>query len=251
MRTAELRARIARGDRLVGTFIKIAEVTVIEVLARSGLDFLCIDAEHAGWDRGRMDACLAVARALDMPVLVRVGAPTAPDILQALDAGAVGVVVPHVVSAQMAAAVARSAHFGPGGRGFAGSSRWAGFATRPMADVLDQDGQTVVIAQIEDPEAVEAVEEIAAVPGIDALFAGPADLTVGYGGRSLGTPELTAALARIGAAARKAGKGYAGWVPDAAQAAVWAEYGMSIFVVGSDHTFLRAGAAMAARDVGS
>jgi 2-keto-3-deoxy-L-rhamnonate aldolase RhmA len=61
---------------------------MVEVLARSGLDFLCLDAEHAPFDRARLDSCLAVARALDFPILVRVPSSLPQDILQALDAGA-------------------------------------------------------------------------------------------------------------------------------------------------------------------
>lgn len=237
-RTAGLRARMLGGERLIGTFVKTPEVTVIEVLAHAGMDLVCLDAEHCAWDRGRMDACLAVARALDLPAVVRVGAGTAQDILQALDAGAVGVVVPHVDSAAKAAAVARAAHFGRGGRGFAGSTRWAGFATRSMAEVLAQDRETIVMVQIEEPEGVEAVEAIAAVPGVDALFAGPADLSVGYGHSALGSAELDAALRRIGVAAKAAGRACATWVPDAATAADWRPYGMGVWFVGSDHALM-------------
>jgi 2-keto-3-deoxy-L-rhamnonate aldolase RhmA len=237
------------GHTLCGTFVKMADVTVIEVLAQSGLDFLCIDGEHAGWGRDRLDACLAVARALDMPTLMRVPAGSPDHILMALDAGAVGVVVPHVDSVAKARSIAQAAHFGRGGRGFAGSTRWAGFATRTMADVLAQDQQTIVIAQIEEPEGVDAAAGIAAVPGIDGLFAGPADLTVGYGLTALGTPELMEALAKIGEAAKGAGKAYVTWVPDAKTARDWACHGMTTFVVGSDQTFMRAGAAAAAREV--
>jgi len=249
MRTAGLKARMAAGDVLAGTFVKIPDVTVIEVLAQSGLDFLVLDAEHASWDRRSLDAALAVARALDFPVLLRVGAGSPKDILQALDAGAVGIVVPHVDSVAKAEEIVQAAHFGRGGRGFAGSTRWAGFATRPMADILAQDSETIVIAQIEEPEGVDAIAGIAAVPGIDALFAGPADLTVGYGLRVMGSPELEAALAQIGAACATAGKTFVSWVPDAARAAQWSAYGMRMFVIASDHTWLRAGAAEAARGV--
>ena len=250
MRTAELRQRMRGGEVLTGTFVKMADVTVVEVLAHSGFDFLILDAEHAAFDRARLDACLAVARALDVPCLVRVLSATPAAVLAALDAGAVGVVVPHVANVEIARQVAAAAHFGRGGRGFAGSTRWAGFATRPMAEVLDQDAETVVVAQIEEPEGVEAAEEIAAVEGIDALFAGPADLTVGYGEREMGSEALTKALDRIGAAARGAGKGYASWVPDAAAALDWqARHGVHVFVLASDHAFLRAGAAREVRAI--
>ena len=244
MRTSGLRERIRTGARLAGTFVKMADVTVVEVLATSGLDFLVLDAEHAAWDRGRLDACLAVGRALDMPCLVRVPDAAPSSLLMALDAGAVGVVVPHVASRAIAEGVARAAHFGRGGRGYAGSTRWAGFATRPMAEVLGQDAETIVIAQIEEPEGVEDCASIAAVDGIDALFAGPADLTVGYGETAMGSDVLNEALTRIGRAARQAGKGYVSWVPDAATALAWEQaHGLHVFVLGSDHSFLRAGAA--------
>lgn len=249
MRTANLRARLLGRERLAGTFVKTAEVTVVEVLASSGLDFIVLDAEHAGFDRGRLDACLAVARALDFPALVRLSSGSQENILMALDAGAVGVVVPHVDSLEKAQAVANAAHFGRGGRGFAGSTRWAQFATRPMEDVLDQDAQTIVMAQIEEPEGVEVCEGIAAIDGIDALFAGPADLTVGYGHRNIDNPDLPVALERIGAACAAGGKAYVTWVPDAAKAAQWSSFGVTSFVVASEHTWMRQGAMAAAKGI--
>jgi 2-keto-3-deoxy-L-rhamnonate aldolase RhmA len=249
MRTANLRVRVLGRERLASTFVKTAEVTVIEVLATSGLDFIVLDGEHGGYDRGRLDACLALCRALDFPALVRIPSASDETILMALDAGAVGVVVPHVDSVQKAQAIAKAAHFGRGGRGFAGSTRWAGFATRAMGDVLDQDAQTIVMAQIEEPEGVEACEAIAAITGIDALFAGPADLSVGYGHRSQDNPDLPMALERIGRACAENDKGYVSWVPDAAKAAQWARYAMTGFVVASEHTWMRQGAAAAATGI--
>ncbi|WP_377507174.1 HpcH/HpaI aldolase/citrate lyase family protein [Octadecabacter sp. R77987] len=249
MRTAQLRHRILAVDNLAGTFVKTPEVTVVEVLARSGLDFICLDGEHAAFDRGRLDACLAVCRAMDFPALVRISSASEENVLMALDAGAVGIVVPHVDSVEKAEKLAKAAHFGDGGRGFAGSTRWAGFATRAMGDVLDQDAQTIVIAQIEEPAGVEACEGIAAIDGIDALFAGPADLSVGYGHRSQDNPDLPKALERIGKACAAHGKGYVSWVPDGAKAQEWAAYGMNVFVVASEHTWMRQGAASAAAAV--
>lgn len=249
MRTATLRSRLLARETLASTFTKTAEVTVIEVLATSGLDFIILDAEHAGFDRGRLDACLAVARALDFPTLVRVPSGSQENIQMVLDAGAVGVVVPHVDSVKKAQAIATSAHFGRGGRGFAGSTRWAEFATRPMGDVLDQDTQTIVMAQIEEPEGVDACEDIAAIDGIDALFAGPADLTVGYGHRSQDNPDLPAALARVGKACSTHGKAYVTWVGDAALAKDWAKFEVTAFVVASEHTWMRQGAVAAAKGI--
>lgn len=249
MRTANLRKRLLAREIMASTFVKTAEVTVIEVLATSGLDFIVLDGEHCGFDRGRLDACLAVARALDFPALVRISSASPENVLMALDAGAVGVVVPHVDSVEKAQDLAKSAHFGRGGRGFAGSTRWAGFTVQSMDAVLAQDSQTIVMAQIEEPEGVEVCEGIAAIDGIDALFAGPADLSVGYGHASQDNPDLPAALERVGKACAANGKAYVSWVPDAAKAADWQQYGMTAYVVASEHTWMRQGAMATAKGV--
>lgn len=246
---ATFRDRMLAGELLAGTFVKTPAHEMVEVLARSGLDFLCLDAEHAPFDRGRMDACLAVARAMDFPVLVRVGSASAENILQALDAGATGVVCPHVTSAARAAEIARWARFGHGGRGYAGSTRWAGFATRAMGDVLAEAKDTVVIAQIEEPEGVAEAEGIAATEGIDGVFIGPADLSVAYGKTDQSSPELRAAIEAVGQAAKAAGKAYMSFVPDAAKAAEWRGFGMTMFFIASEHAWMLAGAREAARGI--
>jgi 2-keto-3-deoxy-L-rhamnonate aldolase RhmA len=245
---ADFKARIASGEPLAGTFVKTPAVPVIEVLAQSGLDFVCLDAEHAPFDRTTMDNCVAVARALDFPVLIRVGDGSPREILQALDYGAVGVVVPHVETVKQAKAVVRAAHFGLGGRGFAGSTRWAGYATRPMADVLARSAaETVVLPQIEEPAAVEVCEEIAALDGVDGLFVGPTDLSVGYGHDTADNPDIKAALTRVGAACKASGKAYVSFVTNGEAAQAWArDYGVQVFCIASEHSWIRAGAAQVA-----
>ncbi|EPX81293.1 HpcH/HpaI aldolase family protein [Litoreibacter arenae] len=240
---ADFKARMASGERLLGTFVKTPSVEIVEILAKSGLDFICLDAEHAPWDRMRLDACLAVARALDFPTMVRVPSGGVDDILKVMDAGAVGIVVPHVDSAEKARAIAKAARFGHGGRGFAGSTRWAGYATRPMAEILEQSRtETVVIAQIEEPEGVEDIAGIAGAEGVDGVFIGPADLSVAYGATSVDNDELKAAMTKVGEAARKAGVAYVTWVPNAHAAKAWEGYGFNVFVMGSEHAWMLAGA---------
>lgn len=246
---ADFKAEMAARARLVGTFVKTASYEVVEVLALSGLDFICLDAEHAPFDRARLDACIAIARAKGLPCLVRVAENSAAQVLQALDMGADGIVVPHICSADEAAALVKSARFGHGGRGFAGSTRGAGWATRSMGDVLADGDKPIVIAQIEDPEGVEACEDIAATPGLDGLFLGPADLTVAYGGPEAGRPAMLEALARVGKAAAQSGKSYMTFVTGADQARDWAAHGVHMFFVGSEQGFMLAGARSAAASV--
>lgn len=251
MRHTTFRRDLTGGKPLVGTFMKTPAIDVLEALIHGGLDFVCLDGEHAPFDRAAMNACGALARASGLPLLVRVPEATAAEIGGALDLGAVGVVVPHVTDAAMAREVARVARFGPGGRGFAGSTRWAGLGGADMASLLARSrDETVVIAQIEDPEAVVAADEIAGTDGIDALFLGPADLSVALGKTDQTSAELQAALASVGRAARTAGKGYATFVTDAAAGRALAQHGVNAWFVASELAWIVAGARAAKAGLG-
>ncbi|MBQ58288.1 aldolase [bacterium] len=243
MRIQSFKSRMASRAMMAGTFLKTPAYELVEVLATSDLDFICIDMEHSPFDRGRADACLAVARALDFPVLVRVSHFSSETVLQALDMGAVGIVAPHITSAAQATNLAKLCHFGNGGRGFAGATRWAGYGKQTMSEVLSQSArETVVVAQIEEPEALTNVEKIAAVDGIDGLFLGPSDMSVSMGHTDTNSLDLLNALKRTGDAAKKASKAYMTFVPNAAKAADWAQYGAHMFFVGSEHGWMKAGA---------
>lgn len=244
--TTNLRDRMLAGDILAGTFMKTPAFQLVEVLALSGMDFLCLDAEHAPFDRGDADACLGMARALGLPTLVRVPDGADSTILIALDAGATGVIVPHVYSVDKAESIARASRFGHGGRGYAGSHRWAGYATRSMADVMAQSkSETIVIGQIEEPEAVEAIDDIAAVDGLDGLFVGPADLAVGYGLTDPAAPQVRDAIGKVGAAAKKHGKCCITFAPNASWVPDLQALGVTMFFIGSEQGFMLS----AARDM--
>ena len=243
MRTKTLKPRVLAQDKLVGTFLRTPAPEFIELLAASGLDFICLDGEHAPFDAARTDACMATARALDIPAMVRVPSGTAENILKALDAGAVGIVVPHVLNAKMAADIARAAHFGLGGRGFHGTTRWAGYGDLDMAGLLEKSTrETVVFAQIEEPEGVEAAADIAAVDGIDGLFIGPSDLSVGYGKTDTNSPELVSAFETVGAAAQSHDKALVTYVPNVEGAKKWHKFGVTVHVVGSEQKWIQEGA---------
>lgn len=249
------KTRLASGAPLLGTFVKTPHPHVVEVLASTGLDCLCLDAEHAPFDRRDLDACILAARAGGMPVLVRPQSSAAHEILNALDCGADGLLVPHVRSAAEAEAVAASVHYGLGGgparRGYAGSSRAAGYGARAIPEHLAASAaRSVVIAQIEDCEALDAIDAIAAVPGIDALFIGRIDLTIALGCTSPDDPEVIAAVERILAACRAAGRACGMFTPRPADMPLWREQGASLFLLGSDHGFLREGTASLARAAG-
>ncbi|MEL7238952.1 MAG: aldolase/citrate lyase family protein [Planctomycetota bacterium] len=239
----QLRKRMADGEILGGTFIKTPAYEQMEVLAMSGLDFICLDAEHAPFDRRSMDACLAVAMAYNLPALVRVPEGTQAQILIALDSGAVGIVVPHVNTAEKARNIAKWARFGHYGRGFAGSTRWAGYATRGMPELLEKSQrETIVIAQIEEPEAVDVIDDICAVDGLDGVFVGPADMAVCLGKTDVADPAVRDIMRRVGIAAKAHGKCFMTFAPSTASAKELNDLGVTMYFVASEHAFLLHGA---------
>jgi len=237
-----LKARLAAGEALIGTFQKTPSPIVTEVLALGGLDLVCLDAEHAPFDRLAIDACCMAARAGGLPLLVRPQIAAPEHILSALDCGATGLLLPHIRSVAEAEAAVRACHYGRGGRGYAGSSRAAGYGGRTIAEHRAASAaQTVVIAQIEDVEAVDAVDAIARVPGIDALFVGRIDLSVAMDVPPTAEPVL-AAVARVCAAGRVVGVPVGMFVGDLGEVPRWREAGATLFLLGSDHGFLLSGA---------
>ncbi len=244
MKTISLKQAIAEQTPLLGTFIKTPHPHVIEVLASSGLDCLCLDAEHAPFDRRDLDTCILAARCAGIPVVVRTPSSAPHHILNALDCGADGIVVPHVRTRAEAERISRSVHYGPGGRGYAGSSRAAGYGSRTIAQHLQASAEkSVLIAQIEDLEALEEIDEIASVSGIDAFFVGRIDLTVALGATSADDPRVVDAVRRIVLACTSRGKPVGMFTPKPEDVPEWRELGVSLFLLGSDHTFLRSGAA--------
>ncbi|CAN1550260.1 HpcH 2,4-dihydroxyhept-2-ene-1,7-dioic acid aldolase [Sphingomonadaceae bacterium] len=235
--------RIAARDPMLGTFVKTPHPHIVEVLASTGLDCLCLDAEHAPFDRRDLDLCILAARAASIPVIVRPPSSAHEQILNALDCGADGVLVPHVRSAEEAQAVAKASHYGAGGRGYAGSSRAAGYGSIAIPDHLaNSAARSIVIAQIEDLEALDDIDAISAVEGIDALFIGRIDLTIALGCTDPDDPKVVEALDLIIAAAKNSGRPVGMFTSKPADAAMWRDKGVSLFLLGSDHGFLKSGA---------
>lgn len=226
----------------MGTFIKTPSSIVAEVLGLSSLDVIAIDSEHAPFGRLETDLCIGACRGADMPSLVRVADDSATQIRNALDSGANGVVVPHVVNSAQARQIVKHCHFGDGGRGFAGSPRAAGYGTLSMSEHLESSAvHTSVIVQIEDLAALDHVAEIAAVDGIDCLFIGRADLAVAMR-KSPMDADVIATVEAICASCTKAGKTVGMFTPDLGELPKWLDLGASLFLLSSDQSMLLAGA---------
>lgn len=241
-RISSFRSRVRNGERVVGTFLKTPSPIVAELLGRTQLDVICLDTEHAPFGRMEVDQCIAMLRTLDAPTLVRIPSDAPSDIQNALDCGATGLLVPHVIDAKQAERITRAAHFGDRGRGYSGSSRAAEYTLKPMGDHLeDSRNRTTVVVQIEDIAALDNVAEIAAVEDVDALFVGRADLAVAMG-KSPMDKEVIQAVEDICRQGRDAGKTVGMFTPSLDEIPSWRDAGATLFLLSSDQTFILDGA---------
>ena len=243
------REKLRASELLAGTWIKTPHPHVAEVLSFSSLDCLVLDAEHAPFDRAALDLCILAARAGGKTVLVRPQSASHEQILNALDCGADGVILPHIRSAADAEDAVKACHYVSGGRGYAGSSRAAGYATKGMAKHRADAKDVTIIAQIEDIEGVDNIEAIAAVDGIDALFIGRADLTISYAAETPDDTIVMDAVDRVVAAGKAAGRTTGMFLGRVGDVGIWREKGASLFILGSDHDFLLQGAAKLAEAI--
>jgi 4-hydroxy-2-oxoheptanedioate aldolase len=186
-----LKARIRAGDQLLGVLLRLPAEELVEMAALSGFDFIVLDCEHGPADVVEVRRHIAIAQLHDVPALVRVGSGESGLMLRVLDAGAVGVIAPHIDTPAGAQALVDSAHYPPEGhRGFATYSRSGRFGlVDPETHRQSALADTVVIAMIESPEGVGHASEIAAVRGVDAIMIGVADLRAASGAGDMPVEE--------------------------------------------------------------
>lgn len=244
----DLLAEPGRAVPPVGTFMKIPAVEAVEIVKLAGFDFIIIDAEHAPLSLSDLNHMILVARALDLPPVVRVPDHGYGDVQRVLDAGAAGLLFPHVSDRrQCEQVISQALHPPHGTRGAGGGMRagdW-GLAGRGQADYA-RDGREKVmrIPMIEELAAVDNAEEILAVPGVDAVFIGPGDLSMTMGLRP-GDPRVQDAISGVLKKARAAGVPAATVAPDAAGARRLIADGYDFILVSNDTGMLgRAAAAL-------
>ncbi len=248
--TVSFRTRLSSGDLLLGSFLKTPVPHLVEIAALASLDFVLLDAEHAPFTVRDLDVAMLAGRAAQLDVLVRIPFAAPAWIQQALDLGASGIVVPHVSSASAAASVVHAARFQNGSRGYSNSPRAGGYGTANMAThIARSDEAAAVIVQIEDATGVDAVEDIAAVPGLDALFIGRADLAVAYQTGDPAAPAVASAARRIIEAARANHIAVASFYADARAYDASGADKASMLVLGSDQSVLKSAWAAAVASV--
>jgi 4-hydroxy-2-oxoheptanedioate aldolase len=225
------------------------------ILARSNTDWVCVDTEHGNISDTAMHESVAAIASCGVSPIVRTVSNEGWMIKRALDAGAHGIVIPQLNNAEEARSVVRAAKFPPQGiRGFGSPFAMERFVPKggepvSASEYLQQANEALVtIIQIETQQALDNVDAIAAVPGVDVLFVGPYDL-----GNSIGYPiladgmhdELKAAIEKIHLAAKKAGKRSGIYCTDGDQARVYADRGFTMISAMTDSLALGQGVSTA------
>lgn len=189
--------KLQSGHALIGTLVTLSDPQVAEILSSCGFDWLFIDGEHA--PLGAMD----IQRILQAvhggcPCAVRIPANEEVYIKQTLDSGAGGIIVPRVNDAEMARQAVRHAKYPPAGERSVGISRAHGFGRRFDEYVSTANENTAVVVQIEHRDGADNIEAILDVPGVDAVFIGPYDMSASLGRTGeLADPEVVRCIHRV------------------------------------------------------
>lgn len=210
MLTNSMKATLLSGRPAIGLSVMIPSPQVVEMAGRLGFDWVLIDGEHGTINRETVELMAMAAQAGGTIPIARPATNSADAILQVLEAGALGVQVPHVSTAGDARRAVDAVKYHPlGSRGLAAGTRPAGYGfDGPAADYVQASNrETLVCVQIEDTDGLANLREILAVPGIDVFFVGPSDLAqaMGYPGRS-DVPEVREAIDRAFRTILAAGK---------------------------------------------
>lgn len=250
MTTNPFKQALTRGDTLYGFWLALADPYSAEVCAGAGFDWLAIDGEHAPNDvRSTLANLQALAPYPSAPV-VRPPLGDPVRIKQLLDIGAQNLLIPMVESAAQARELVAATRYPPQGiRGVASALvRASGFSRD--TEYLQQANETVcLIVQVESAAALEALDDIAAVEGVDGVFVGPADLAASLGQLgNPGHPDVQAAIRSAAERIRAAGKAAGILATDDPAARRYLEWGYTFVAVGVDVLLLtQATTALAAR----
>lgn len=198
---SRFKEKLQRGEAVAGVQHSSGSEAVCEAIAFAGFDFVIIDMEHSGYTASTMVTVMRAAEACDLVAFVRVMKNDPHEIMQALDAGAQGVLVPHVRGAADVGSAIAAMRFRPAGiRGKTAGSRAARWGSSEWREYEEwANREPMVIPIIEEEEALAHMEEICCVPSVELVCLGPGDLSqsMGYPGAGLRAEPVMDALDRL------------------------------------------------------
>ncbi len=230
---------ILRGDLQIGLWCTLASHIAAEIVSDSGYDWLLIDTEHSPNDTPDILRHLQAVQGGSATPVVRAAWNDIVLIKRLLDVGAQTLLVPYVQNAEEAKQAVAATRYPPAGiRGVTGSGRASRYGR--VKDYLQKANDEIgVIVQVETREALDQIEAIAAVPGVDGVFVGPSDLSASFGliGKPL-SPEVQEAIEKAGKRIRAAGKSAGILAGGEADARRYMGWGYNFVAVGVDTVLL-------------
>lgn len=204
-----LLAKLRAGELVTSLKINLESCRTVELAAMCGFDCLWLDMEHTGTDWGLLENQIRAAKARGAATMVRVARGSYSDLIKPFELDAEAVLVPHVAGVEDARQLVQQMRFFPVGmRAMDGGNTDGAFTLRPQAQYLHESNHERLIGfQIEDPDALAQVEEMAALPGYDMLFFGPGDFSqaIGHPG-DISHPLVVAGRKKVAEACLRHGK---------------------------------------------
>ena len=239
----DFRKRVLAREWLTGTFLNLGSPVTVEIAGLAGFDWVLIDHEHGPGGEDTLLHQLQAASATPAFPVVRIAMNETPRFKRVLDMGALGVMVPYVSNAAETKAAVMAMRYPPHGiRGVAKFNRGAGFGGDFEEYYAHAHERLLTVIQIETVEAVNKIDEIAAIDGADVLFVGPTDLSYNMGIRDqLESAQFTEALKRVSDAAKRHGKAAGILVHNNALVPKVRDLGYTFTALGSDGGAVRAG----------
>ncbi len=250
-----MKEKLARGELVASIAVRFARsIEIAGIAATAGFDSLYVDLEHNTLSIDTACQICIAAQQLGITPLVRVPANTPDYVGRVLDGGAMGIIAPHIRSAAEAKELVRMMHFPPSGQRSAGGAlshyQYRSFPTAELSAAMNE--AACLIVMLETADAIENVDEIAAVPGVDLLLVGSSDLCAEWGiAGQFDDPRLERAFERAVAAARRHGKhvGVGGLASRDDLMTKFIRMGARYVSTGTDFAFLLAACAAKAQSV--
>lgn len=237
-----LLAHLRQDRTAVGCMVvELRQASVMQLLANSLLDFILIDNEHGPFGIETIADLSRAAYAAGLTAIVRVPALEYAHLTQALDSGAQGIMLPRVTHESQAAEAVSMMKYAPQGRRGAVLGRGhTGFRSGPLLPTLAEfNSQTMLVVQIETREAVERLDQILSVPGVDSVLVGPTDLSLALGvGGQMDSPVLHDAIRKVIEGCRRHGVIPGIHTNEIKWSAHWAKEGMRLVSISSETGFL-------------
>lgn len=231
-----VRERALKFELLSGTFLNLGSSLTSEMAGAAGFDWVLLDVEHGAGDQDALKYQIQAVSATPAASIVRIEANDPPRFKRVLDLGASGVMVPYVSTVEEAEQAVASMRYPPRGiRGVAKLNRGSAFGVEFDEYFSRAHELLTTVVQIETPEAINNIDDIAAVDGVDVLFVGPLDLSVNLGiTEQFDHSTFIEACNKVVAAAKKAGKAAGILLLNDGQVESTVEAGFTFIALGSD-----------------